>query len=97
MTREEAIKTVHRIFNYCEEIDCHLPEDEQSGYEMYPDIRAVIEYIRDTPEADVVEVVRCKDCIHREKYECNHIMLGSTKLGVTDDYFCADGERKETE
>lgn len=57
MTQEEAIKTVDRIFNYCEEIDYHLPKEEQTGYEMLPDINAVIEYILDTPE-----VVRCKDC-----------------------------------
>ena len=47
--------------------------------------------------ADMVEVVRCKDCKHREQYDCNHITLGGTKCGVTDDWFCADGERKETE
>ena len=40
------------------------------------------------------EIVRCKDCKNRNKYECSHIMLGGTKCGVTDDWFCADGERK---
>lgn len=43
------------------------------------------------------EIVRCKDCKHRNKYECNHIMLGGTKCGVTEDWYCADGERKETD
>ena len=48
--------------------------------------------------AEVIgEIVRCRDCKHRDEYECNHIMLGGTKCGVTDDWFCADGERKETE
>lgn len=41
------------------------------------------------------EIVRCKDCIHRDKYECNNITLGGTKCGVTDDWYCADGERRE--
>ena len=41
------------------------------------------------------ELIRCKDCKHRDRYECNHIRLGETKCGVTDDWFCADGERKE--
>ena len=45
--------------------------------------------------ADMVEVAWCKDCKHRDKYECNHIVLGGTKCGVTDDWFCADGERRE--
>lgn len=48
-------------------------------------------------DSDLVPVVRCKDCKHRNGYECNHIMLGNTKCGVTDDWFCADGERKDGE
>ena len=35
------------------------------------------------PTADVVEVVRCKDC--RKWCICHH----------SDDYYCADGERRE--
>lgn len=85
MTQEEAIKTVDRIFNYCEEIDCHLPEDEQTGYDMYPDIRAVIEYIRNTPE-----IVRCKDCKYRGKG-----LPYCAYFSKTD--FCSKGERKETQ
>ena len=37
------------------------------------------------PTADVVEVVRCKDC--RKWCICHH----------SDDYYCADGERREDE
>ena len=48
------------------------------------------------------ETVRCKDCKYRTKqicnniefWECNHIRYGLTKCGVTDDWFCADGERR---
>lgn len=43
---------------------------------------------RDTdrvPTADVVEVVRCKDC--RKWCICHH----------SDDYYCSDGERREDE
>lgn len=53
--------------------------------------------------ADVVEVIRCKDCIHgkptridtvtgwvSDKRHCNrHYMCHS------EDYYCADGKRKE--
>lgn len=93
MTQEEAIKTVDRIFNYCEEIDCHLPEDEQTGYDMYPDIRAVIEYIQNTPE-----VVRCKDCKYSEsvsKWKDFELgcMLRREYTTATD--FCSQAERKE--
>lgn len=65
--------------------------------------RQMAEYIYEiTKDSDGVdcyikrgEIVRCKDCKHREEYECNNIMLGGTKCGVTDDWYCADGERKE--
>ena len=53
------------------------------------------------------KIVRCKDCKHRYKmachkaefYECSHIGLASetghiTHVGVDDDFFCADGERR---
>ena len=98
MTQEEAIKTVDRIFNYCEEIDCHLPEDEQTGYNMYSDINAVKEYIRNT-----TEVVRCEDCKYgiengelcgRKVYLCSALTNPNEFYG---DFFCAGGERKETD
>ena len=49
------------------------------------------------------EIVRCKDCKHRtrricnniEFWECNHIRYELAKCGVTDDWFCADGEVKQ--
>ena len=46
----------------------------------------------------VRELVRCKDCIHRIKVlngdmYCDVIAIGYEKK-VTDDWFCADGERE---
>ena len=49
--------------------------------------------IRNTPTADVVEVVRCKDCIHSH-YDgriCHH----GVGRGVSPDHYCACGERRE--
>ena len=43
------------------------------------------EDLKNLPTADVVEVVRCKDCTRQ--MICFH----------SDDYFCADGERREDE
>ena len=45
MTKEEALEALSRIFDYCEEIDCHLPEEEQTGYCMLKDILALRKYI----------------------------------------------------
>ena len=41
------------------------------------------EDLKNLPAADVVEVVRCKDCTRQ--LICYH----------SDDYYCADGERRE--
>ena len=45
---------------------------------------------------DMVEVVRCKDCEHwyADDHECN-IKAGWFACGA--DWFCADGERRETQ
>lgn len=44
---------------------------------------------------DLVEVVRCKDCKFYEKgHGCD--LLNVFMLNM-DDWFCADGERRETD
>ncbi len=45
-------------------------------------------------EADMVEVVRCKDCKHRNRYYCYH--PEQMYLAVDIDYYCARGERRES-
>lgn len=45
---------------------------------------------------DIVEVVRCKDCWHRDpedkKCDCGHDIIW--QLPRDDNWFCADGERR---
>ena len=45
MAKEETLEALERILNYCEEIDCHLPKEERTGYVMYDDYRAIKDYI----------------------------------------------------
>lgn len=45
-------------------------------------------------EADVVEVVRCKDCIYNENGNCVH-SENYDDTTYRPDYFCADGLKKE--
>lgn len=71
--------------------------------EMY---NMVFEYAENTDE-DVVEVVRCKDCIHhrqldrKDRYEdsfaegCLWCMLDGD--GVMPEQFCDDGKRRKSE
>lgn len=45
MNNQKALDALDRIFNYCEEIDWHIPEEERSGYKMLPDIFIIKDYI----------------------------------------------------
>lgn len=45
MDKKQALEAMERIFNYCEEIDLYIPEDERTGYKMFPDVQLVERYI----------------------------------------------------
>ena len=52
-----------------------------------------IAFIERQPEADVVEVVRCKDCLYANEYgTICHYGVGRD---VKPDHFCGDGERRK--
>lgn len=46
------------------------------------------------PAEDVVEVVRCKDCIHRDKAGLCQAEWQKLTI-VKDNHFCGKGERKD--
>lgn len=50
----------------------------------------------DTPATDIVGVVRCKDCKHRDPDDkkCNYSYDILWQLPRVDNWFCADGERR---
>ena len=50
------------------------------------------------PYADIVEAVRCKDCkFHTDEEPGMVYCPGILGNWVNDDWYCADGERKEKE
>lgn len=54
-------------------------------------------FIEDVPAADVVEVVRCKDCKHRKTENCSMYVecdCGSQHTWECDNDFCSYGERR---
>ena len=60
--------------------------------------RKIQQLIADTPAADAVEVVKCKDCIKRyDTDECPMCFVSDGKYYefTQDDGFCDRGERKE--
>lgn len=56
-------------------------------------------YVDLAPYIDAVEVVRCKDCKHRDpedkRCDCGHDIMWQLPRG--DNWFCADAERRSDE
>ena len=77
VSREEALQAVDNLFNYCEEIDHSLPENEQTGYKMLPDINKIRKYIFDNshPRGEWV------------KFELGNILDPQYKCPVCGDIF----------
>lgn len=70
----------------------------------------IADYIRAIPSADVVPVVRCKDCVHQTKfwhndgrmksggyYICGCDLADEYSHVCLDDDFCSQGERMDGE
>lgn len=58
----------------------------------------IIDVIEDSPTADVVEVVRCEDCIHKQNAKINSkgfLICPASGMEITDNDFCSYGERKD--
>ena len=58
------------------------------------------EVIDEVPAVEAVEVVRCKDCKSACESSCNIARLYCSRFGkeayfVRDDFYCADGHKKD--
>lgn len=106
ISRDEAIESVAGLVST---MSVCVSKDECIGMQSMK-IRSV-GALRDVPAADVVKVVRCRECKHRIVNE-NYGKRGYMKLKAMcdldtndcfqlgrcaedDDWFCADGERKD--
>ena len=87
INREAAINALAKIIN-----ESDMPEDWSEG------ISDAMSALFRIPAADVVPVVRCRDCKHRDpedrKCDCGGLEHAHM-FPVSDDWFCADGERKD--
>ena len=64
------------------------------------DLTSLRELLEDTPAADVVEVVRCKDCKYAFHHPLGYIYChrdgrNAYEMIFKKDSFCSYGERKE--
>ena len=79
------------VINKVNEIPAHF----DNGDIRYG-IQLAIQTIKDTPTADVVEVVRCKDCRHYVAEYCTRDIKSRTNMFyMRADDFCSYGERKD--
>ena len=61
--------------------------------EHYKYVGEFMNFITYSPTADVIEVVRCKDCKHYCKWQmkCDRLHL----VPIADNHYCSYGERRE--
>lgn len=87
--RKEALNAVERVFNYCEEIDLHLPKEEQSGYKMLNDIRLIRGYILENPNDARWRVHDAHSNIYgAKKIECSNCGEIVMVRHIEDEWFC---------
>ena len=73
-----------------------------SDLEKFDCWQEIIDEIERLPAVDALQVVRCKECKH-SYFASNRVpekqCLACEEHGidVTDDWYCADGERRESE
>ena len=101
--REDAIKAFADYLTETAMEDLGIKHGKQILYELHCD--DVSNILADIPSADVVEVVRCKDCKHNPK-RTNDLAYGRCVCCCeddwygyvpADDFFCGYGERKDNE
>lgn len=81
MTQEAAIKSAWMILEglgFSREINGDLEKTVTAVYES-------------APAADVVEVVRCRECIRKDICRTSNVWA----VLPDDNWFCADGKRKD--
>lgn len=72
-----------------------VKESTQEGAYGYMDTNSIIDMLNDLPTVDAVPVVRCKDCKRCEDEELGLVYCHGFVGGwVSNDFFCAHGERR---
>lgn len=106
--RDAVINDIGELFTICYET---LPNECGHHFIVEKELQTHLDFVRDLPAVDIVEVVHCKECdLWNECNEAGHKQTGnyvcaceyfSNEDGYVvftrpDDY-CSHGERKESE
>ena len=91
MSEKGILKKIDDIFNYCEEIDNHLPKEEQTGYRMLPDIFYIQKEVHKLQQKveqlenirkDIAEYVKSKEFAENFPYVMNECQVRSAILKI---------------
>lgn len=91
MVNEKRLIAANALLENADVFTIHTKE--YGSIEVIP-----VDAVGDAPTVDAVEVVRCKDCVHRKERVCCNPSAGmwvGVELKETD--FCSYGERREGE
>ena len=83
----KALEALDRIFNYCEEIDLHIPEKEQTGYSMNDDVAIIREALFENQKTGhwIAKVDKWGDVVTTiNGYKCS--VCGGKRTGETGDW-----------
>lgn len=87
-------------------LECSLPDTDDLALAINGALGITAVHVRKIPAADVVDVVRCKDCKRQDTIECPLVMVrfDMSRTGeineileqnaVGDDFGCTRGERR---
>ena len=82
MSEKGILKKLVDIFYYCEEIDNHLPKEEQTGYRMLPDIFYIKKEVH-----NLQQKVEQLESIKKEATEyINHATIGADSSPIEDSW-----------
>ena len=104
--RKAVINDIGELFTLCNET---LPNAEGHHFIVESELQTHLDHVKSLPAADVVPVVRCRECIHRPSGTgVNHNIefpdrvcpcqcLGDPWYSwmPRDVWYCASGERKD--
>lgn len=75
-----------------------INEAETGGWDIdINELKMILKYV---PTIDAVPVVRCGECMYRQKAKVNRkgfLICPASGMEITDDDYCSYGERKEVE
>lgn len=79
-------------------IDADAIRLKQGFFEEVDNVPKFYDWLDEQPTVDAVQVVRCKDCKHFKKPLSPDMWGWCKKMdnkATVEDWFCADGERKD--